>query len=305
MLLVDKPRNWTSRQAVVAVKRSLQVRKAGHAGTLDPLATGLLVICLGRGTLLSRHLTGQDKSYIATARLGMTTDTYDITGAVISRKDCSKITEKDIKSALMEFVGEIEQVPPLYSAVKYKGRPLYKYAREGKEVEVKPRQVSIYEASITEFRSEYGKAIFDMEMKCSSGTYVRSLVHDIGEKLGCGATVESLTRTRSGQFRLEDAVSLSGDVEHDPDYLRKRILGLEEATEEITTVIVNKEAAVKIAHGKPLEYDWVEADVQFADGEVFRVLGEHGNLIAIYRNSRSTEYLGKAVRVICPASLTR
>lgn len=300
VLLVDKPVGWTSRKAVSTISRTLGCRKAGHAGTLDPLASGLLPVCLGRATLLSHYLTDVPKEYSLTARLGVTTDTYDMTGKVLARKKCDGMDKRMIEEALDRYRGSISQYPPPYSAVKYRGRPLYEYARSGRPFEVKPRLLTIYELRLIRFSKKDGRYSIDMKLSCSPGTYVRSLVHDLGVDLGCGAAVETLTRTRCGMFRLEDAISLAQEAPPSKQTLSRHMLTLEEATVELPTVVVITEGERGIAHGKPLVPEWLEQDRELPEASVFRVLSGSGRLIALYRKSEGNEFIGKAVRVIAP-----
>lgn len=199
----NKGRNSTSRNAVTAVKKLFKVRKAGHAGTLDPCATGLLLICLNEATKITRYLSDLDKEYVATAKLGESTDTYDAEGAV-TRRVSAALTRNDVESVVRQFVGDISQTPPMYSAVKINGRPLYELARQGIEIERKPRVVTIHSIEILEFEMPYLK----LRVSCSKGTYIRSLCNDIGNALGVGAHVSELVRTRIGDFKLEDAATL-------------------------------------------------------------------------------------------------
>ena len=182
ILNVDKPGGITSHDAVNAVRRISGIRKVGHAGALDPLATGVLIICIGRATRLAEYLTASDKSYRATVRLGVETDTHDADGRII--RTGSSVPEQDEVSAAFEkFRGSIQQIPPMYSAIKRQGKPLYKLAREGITVEREPRSAEISYLEITEWSTPF----FSFEVTCSAGTYVRSLVHDLGQSLGCGA----------------------------------------------------------------------------------------------------------------------
>ena len=201
VLNLNKPPRLTSRQAVDCVKRLLNVKKAGHGGTLDPDATGVLLICLGDGTKLFEALQAGTKEYESTLILGVTTDTLDANGQIIKTADTSQITPDQIRSICQQFVGEIEQTPPMFSAVKHKGKPLYKLARRGIEVERRSRRVFI--ESIELLLCNIPEVRF--RVVCSKGTYVRALAADIGAALGCGAHLSELTRTRSGVFKIEGA----------------------------------------------------------------------------------------------------
>lgn len=212
-----KPAGMTSREAVDAVRRTLGVRRAGHTGTLDPGAEGVLLICLGKATRLNEFLQWLPKTYRATMVLGVQTDTQDMEGEVIATADASGITREMVEAVLPRFTGEIEQIPPMHSAVHHEGRRLYDLAREGKVVPRQARKVSVYRLQLLNFSpGEHPEA--DIEVECSTGTYIRTLCADIGDALGVGAYMKSLVRTAIGPFRAEDAVTLqqleTDDVEN-------------------------------------------------------------------------------------------
>ena len=204
VLVVDKPIGMTSHDVVQVIRRGTGIRRAGHTGTLDPRASGVLVILIGPAVRLSEYVSASDKRYQATIRLGSTTDTFDSEGRVTSSASVDHITEEQFRNALQKFVGEIEQVPPPYSAVKIQGRKAYEMAREGEEVELAPRIIQVYSLDLLEWDSP--EAVIDVF--CSSGTYVRSLANDLGAALGCGAHLVGLRRTKSGRFTLRDATPL-------------------------------------------------------------------------------------------------
>lgn len=204
-----KPAGMTSHDAVSALRRILCTKKIGHTGTLDPMATGVLSMCVGQATRAAEYIECDKKSYRCELRLGLVTDTGDIWGAVIDDSGLSKaesITEEEIINVISSMQGQQDQYPPAYSAIRVNGKHLYEYARKGQEVEIKPRQVTLHEIRPVSVFHEPGRVIFDVS--CSKGTYIRSVCTDIGEKLGCGATMTFLTRTSSGAFRLEDAVTI-------------------------------------------------------------------------------------------------
>ena len=201
VLNLNKPPKLTSRQAVDRVKRRLNVKKAGHGGTLDPDATGVLLICLGDGTKLFEALQVGTKEYEGTFILGITTDTLDANGQIIKTADTGQITPDQIRAVCQQFVGEIEQIPPMFSALKHKGKPLYKLARRGIEVERRSRRVFIESIELLLFNMPEVR----FRVVCSKGTYIRVLAADIGAALGCGAHLSELTRTRSGVFKIEEA----------------------------------------------------------------------------------------------------
>ncbi len=202
---LDKPANMTSQQAVTLVKRALRVRKAGHAGTLDPIATGVLLVCTNEATKITRFLSELEKEYVCELKLGEKTDSCDSTGRVITQRDCSHVREEDLRRTLVNFTGDIRQTPPMFSAIKIGGERLYDLARRGISVERPERSVFVREIELVSYRPPYAT----LRVVCSKGTYVRALCDDIGEALGTGAHMTALTRTRVGRFCAEDAVTLS------------------------------------------------------------------------------------------------
>ena len=206
ILVLDKPLGESSNRSLQIAKRLYGAAKAGHTGALDPLATGVLPLCFGEATKFSQYLLDADKGYDSTFTLGMTTDTADAEGKTLAVVDASGVTENDINDALAAFRGELDQVPPMYSAIKQNGQPLYKLARQGLEVERKARRVVIKTLELRAFRPGE-QAEIDVSIECSKGTYVRTLAEDIGKALGCGAHVSALRRTRSGPFTLADSVA--------------------------------------------------------------------------------------------------
>lgn len=205
VLLLDKPLGLSSNQALQQVKRFYQAAKAGHTGSLDPLATGLLPICLGEATKFSHFLLDADKSYRALIHLGSTTTTGDAEGEVLSRADVN-ITEDKLRSALKSFIGRLEQVPPMYSALKHQGKALYEYARDGIDIPRPARQITIFNIELKRF--EQGSHQFEIDVVCSKGTYIRTLAEDIGKALGCGAHLAGLRRLTTAHFKLEDAFTI-------------------------------------------------------------------------------------------------
>lgn len=203
IILVDKPQDWTSHDVVSKLRGALHERRIGHSGTLDPLATGLLVVFVGRATRAVEFAEAADKEYIAGLRLGVSTDTQDISGNILSVSD-DLPSEEELRNALNSFRGELEQVPPMYSAIKVNGKKLYELARKGETVERKPRKITVTEIELV------GKANGDflLRLECSKGTYVRTICNDVGNALGCGACMSSLRRTRAGAFSVDDAHTL-------------------------------------------------------------------------------------------------
>ena len=205
VVVINKAKGVSSNKVLQQLKYLFNAQKAGHTGTLDPMATGVLPICFGRATKIAQYLLAADKEYIVTIRLGIETDSGDAEGQVIAKNNnIPKLSNQLIEEVLANFRGNIAQVPPMYSALKHNGQPLYKLAREGKSVEIKPRNINIYELELLDF----DKDTLKVRVKCSKGTYIRSLAIDIGKKLGCGGHLIALQRTQSGPFKLADAFEL-------------------------------------------------------------------------------------------------
>ena len=203
VFLLDKPLGFSSNQALKKIQWLFNAKKAGHTGTLDPMASGLLPICLGEATKFSHRLLDANKTYIATIQLGITTSTGDQEGEVVSEKEVV-LNEAQLKDTLKKFIGDITQIPPMYSALKFEGKPLYEYAREGIEIERKSRQIKIYGIKLIEIEG----STITIEVLCSKGTYIRTLAEDIGQALGCGGHLKGLERTQTGNFQLSDALSI-------------------------------------------------------------------------------------------------
>jgi tRNA pseudouridine55 synthase len=217
LLHIDKPGGITSHDVVSRVRRLAGQRRVGHAGTLDPLATGSLLVALGGATRLLEYLVGQPKLYEAVVRLGQTTDSYDAEGEIVRERPYTAVALPQIEAALPHFQGDIQQIPPMYSAVKQQGRPLYELARQGVEVERAARSVTIYQLELLDWRPPNLR----LRVACSAGTYIRSLAHDLGEWLGCGGHITALRRTAIGQFQIEDGIALDQlTPENLLDYLR-------------------------------------------------------------------------------------
>ena len=205
---VYKEKGFTSHDVVAKLRGILHIKKIGHTGTLDPDAVGVLPVCIGKGTKLCDMITDTDKTYEAVMLLGISTDTQDISGNVLSKKDVA-VDEKTLIETIDSFVGEYKQIPPMYSAIKVNGRKLYQLAREGIEIERSPRDVYIRSIHINDMNLQDGEPSVTMTISCSKGTYIRTLCHDIGEKLGCGACMKSLSRTRVGRFYIDDSYTIN------------------------------------------------------------------------------------------------
>jgi len=270
VLVIDKPIGLTSHDVVQIVRKGTNIRRAGHTGTLDPRASGVLVILIGPAVRLSEFVSASDKRYQAVVRLGQTTDTYDADGHVTSNSPVD-ITEEQFESALKQFIGEIEQVPPPYSAVKVKGRKAYEMAREGEEVNLQPRKIQVYNLDLLEWAPP--EAVIDVY--CSSGTYVRSLAHDMGETLGCGAHLVGLRRTKSGRFTLRDAVPLRKLREtFDNGTWYQYLIPAAEALSDWPAIELSQTQVEDVRHGHRIP---AEAE----KGTMARGISEQGELVAL------------------------
>ena len=226
VLLVDKAEGMTSHDVVALVRRRLQIKKVGHCGTLDPLATGLLLLTLGRGTKIQDLLMSEDKEYAGTLTLGASTDTQDRAGKIIEERPVPPLDEETVRAAFDKFRGDFNQMPPMVSAIKQGGVPLYKLARQGKVVEREPRLVHVYRYTI----KRIAPPEIDFSVNCSKGFYVRTYAHDIGDTLGCGAHLKNLRRTRSGRFPVDGAITVQELQDCEPVDILGRILTLPEVS---------------------------------------------------------------------------
>ncbi len=262
ILLIDKPRGKTSHDIIYAVRRALQMKRVGHAGTLDPMATGVLVVLVGKATKVSDFLLNKDKRYRAGILLGCETDSYDMDGTVIKRCE-PNVTEEQLKTVLHQFTGEQVQIPPMFSAIKQNGKKLYEMARKGIEVERKGRNITIYSLELLSFDGVHA----EIEVHCSKGTYIRSLAHDIGISLGCGACLDSLERCASGQFAIEDAVSLEQLEQGNYTLIPTHCVF------PYPSVAVNNEQGRRIRNGAPVIYETAVYN------EKIKVFSEQGNFL--------------------------
>jgi tRNA pseudouridine55 synthase len=263
ILVINKPTNCTSRDVVNIISKKFNTKKVGHTGTLDPIASGVLVICIGNATKIVDLITSLDKEYIATFKLGIETDTLDITGTIINKKDII-IDKKDLIEVINSFKGISNQEVPKYSAIKVNGKRLYEYARNNIDIELPSRDVVIKEIELLEYNEE-------VKIKCrvSKGTYIRSLIRDIGYKLNTYATMMSLIRTKQGDFNIEDSFTLE-DVDND----NYKLLDIKDVL-NYPKVVVDKELELKIKNGQVLD--------KFFDSDVAIILDSNNNLIAIYK----------------------
>ncbi len=275
ILVVDKPAGTGSTDVVRAVRRAAGQRRVGHTGTLDPQATGVLVVCLGRGTRLVRFLQAGRKVYRADLLLGVETSTYDAAGAVVTERSAAHIDEAALRAALARQTGRLRQVPPMVSAVKVGGERLYEKARRGEEVEREPRDVTVYRLELERFEpGERARATLVIE--CSAGTYIRSIAHDVGEDLGCGASLTALRRLRNGPFTEADAVPLDEVVQRGhAGTLEAVTLPLAEVARAMPVRAVTREEARAVATGRPLPPRGVEGPTAvLLDGDLIAVYDE-------------------------------
>jgi tRNA pseudouridine55 synthase len=240
---LNKSKDISSQHAVRKVKKLFAARKAGHAGTLDPIATGVLLVCLNEATKITRFLSDLDKEYLTRLKLGERTDTYDLTGRLLEKKDCLFLREEDIQEILQNFTGRIKQTPPMYSAIKIKGQPLYKLARKGVEIKRLERAVTIHRVGLMSFTPPY----LDLKIRCSKGTYIRSLCNDIGEALGVGAHMISLERTKVGNFKIEDSASIE-----ELKWKREALHSIDSAISHLDEIILDEESYYKAKNGIPV-----------------------------------------------------
>ncbi len=269
-LNVNKPLNMTSHDVVAKIRRALKIKKVGHAGTLDPLATGVLIICVGSATRLSEYVMHATKRYRAQVYLGVTTDTYDSEGVVLQRRDASHIQRADVEAQLDAFLGNIEQMPPMYSAIKQGGRKLYDLARAGQIIERELRPVRIDSLAIV----NWSPPEFTLDVVCSAGTYIRSLAFDLGEALGVGAHLSGLSRVASGTFQLENAVTL--DTLSTTDNWKQYLITPQAALADWPTVHLSADDTDHILHGRPIPATSSAGELSFA-------YAPQGQLVAILR----------------------
>lgn len=277
VIVIRKEKGFTSHDVVAKLRGILHMKKIGHTGTLDPDAEGVLPVALGKATRLVDMITDKEKTYEAVMRLGVVTDTQDMSGTVLSQTTELSVTEEELCTVVSSFVGDYMQVPPMYSALKVNGKKLYELAREGKTVERKPRPVHFYEIEILDISFP----LVRFRVTCSKGTYIRTLCHDIGEKLGCGAAMESLLRTKVGRFTLDDAITLAQTEEAVQEgTIESKILGIEEILAEYPRVCCTKEGDRLLANGNPLVQALVDA--QEKKGWI-RMCSSEGNFAGVYQ----------------------
>lgn len=304
ILNINKPEGWTSQDVVAKLRGRLHIRRVGHTGTLDPMATGVLPVCFGKATRIIEYYDDDFKTYEAEMKLGMVTDTLDITGTVLETKPVD-VSEEDVIQAIDSFRGWITQIPPKYSALKVNGKPLYKYAREGVEVEIKSRK--IYVADIQAMEVNLGENRILFRVTCSKGTYIRTICDDIGKKLGCGGTMTALQRTQSGCFRVEDARTLPEILEMNDEELERCVIPMDE------TLVHLGRIELKSMESVPFYYNGREIDTGYVNvlaspavpealqegsrlGNKYRVYDPEGKFLGISSLRENTLYPEKVIR---------
>lgn len=270
VLVVDKPKGPTSSDVVQIVRRALKVKKAGHTGTLDPMATGVLPLCLGDATRIAQVLTDGNKAYDATLKLGVTTDTLDAEGAVLQTRAVPLLTRERLEQVFATFRGALMQTPPMYSAIKKDGKRLYELARAGEEVEREARAVTVFSLTLNDFTSDELK----LSVACSKGFFVRTLAADIGEALGCGAHLTALRRTQSGPFAISRAIPLQEIVDRGAEAVAGKLASLDESLAFLPEVKTNEAEADRVKHGGVVE-------VARPDEAMVRVTGPTGEVLAL------------------------
>jgi tRNA pseudouridine55 synthase len=277
VLNVNKPSGMTSHDVVQAVRRITKEKRVGHTGTLDPLATGVLVLCMGKATRIAQYLEAGEKEYRAVMRLGVTTDTLDAEGRVLETRPYSPPDRSQLLHALQGFIGTILQQPPAYSAVKVGGVPSYRLARQGKAEPLKARQVTIYDIELTAYEDPF----VSFTVKCSKGVYIRTLCADVGEVLGPGAHLTSLVRTRSGRFGIDHAVTLDQlTAMAVSDSVEQVLVSMDEALADFPAVRVDEAEARRVMHGNRVP--WHDDSANVSSGPI-RIYGPSGGLLALAR----------------------
>lgn len=304
ILNINKPEGWTSQDVVAKLRGRLHIRRVGHTGTLDPMATGVLPVCFGKATRIIEYYDDDFKTYEAEMKLGMVTDTLDITGTVLETKPVD-VSEEDVIQTIDSFRGWITQIPPKYSALKVNGKPLYKYAREGAEVEIKSRKIYVEDIQPVEVNLRENRILF--RVTCSKGTYIRTICDDIGKKLGCGGTMTALRRTQSGCFRVEEARTLPEILEMTDEELERCVIPMDK------TLVHLGRIELKSMESVPFYYNGREIDTGYVNvlaspavpeamqeeshlGDKYRVYDPEGKFLGISSLRENTLYPEKVIR---------
>lgn len=287
IIIVNKEKDFTSHDVVAKLRGILKQKKIGHTGTLDPQAQGVLPVCLGNATKLCDVLTDKKKEYVATLLLGVTTDTEDMTGTVLSKKKVT-VSEKEVEAAVYSFMGKSMQIPPMYSALKVNGKKLYELARAGIEIEREARPIEVYEVEILSMELPR----VEIRVLCSKGTYIRTLCADMGKKLGCGGAMESLLRTRVEDFYLKDAHTLSEIEEiRDREELDKILIPVDRIFFRLEKIHMKKEFAFMVENGNTCPVTMIQEKIQPTDGQRFLMYHSNGLFYGIYEYVKKEERL--------------
>jgi tRNA pseudouridine55 synthase len=280
ILNINKPSGKTSFSIVAMVKRLSGERRVGHAGTLDPIATGVLPVCFGQGTRVIDFLINSSKAYQAQIELGIATDTYDASGKITHQESPAGITREHLQTILASFHGVIQQIPPMYSAIKYHGKPLYKLARAGIKIELQSRFVKVYRLELVDWQSP----VATIEIECSKGTYIRSLAHDLGQALGCGANLKKLVRSRCGMFDIVDSVSIPKLEEaFHYGYWYDLVYPLDIVLSHWMAIVVNDDTGQAIRNGRPFIQEEINSKAQHSVNNRCRVYTRQGHFLGVMR----------------------
>lgn len=294
VLAIWKPAGWTSHDVVAKSRRLLGMKRIGHTGTLDPMVTGVLPLCLGRSTRIVEYIQERPKAYEATIVLGVATDTEDMWGNIVEQSDAVNVTKEQIRSVLAQFIGQVPQVPPMYSAVKVDGKRLYELAREGKTLERKARTVTIHHIELLSLQLEQEQPQFTFSVTCSKGTYIRTLCVDIGKALGVPAAMASLVRTMSGGMTEAHCVTLEQVEQHMADgTLEQVLIAPEQAIDYLPAAVVQNAKRKYAVQGQKLYWTDVTGHQQLDDGSLVRIFDEAGIFLGIFQ-------LDKKQHVIVP-----
>ena len=302
-LNIDKPQGITSFDVVRRIRRAAQMKRVGHAGTLDPLATGVLPVAVGDATRLVDELVGARKRYRAEILLGRETDSYDIDGAVVEERDASRVTIEDVRAALPAFLGPIMQAPPAFSAIKRDGQPAYKAARRGDPLDLPMRHVTVYEIEVLSLTHQDGLARLTLDVRCGQGFYVRSLAHDLGAALGVGGTIAALRRTQVGAFLAEDAIPLDrAIVRLESGDLAGLVLPPDTVVSHLPSVSMDEEQVVRVRNGLSMSLDGLVDAERLLDVPQVRCYGPDGAFVGMLR-PKGAEGLWHPFRVFPPDTI--
>lgn len=286
---INKPSDWTSQDVCAKLRGRLHIRKIGHTGTLDPMATGVLPVCIGKATRIIEYYDKDFKSYHAQMKLGTVTDTLDISGEILSEKPCrivkekaaadNEINESDLLKAFSDYTGDISQIPPKYSAIRIDGKRAYDLAREGKDVNIKPRLIRILSNNVCSL--DYEKGVVEFDVVCSKGTYIRTICDDIGRSLGCGACMTSLVRTSSGCFKLENSVELGRLIEMSDEEIEELIIPMDITLEKLGTVMLNEGREKAFCNGHPTSVRTINITKETDFDNLYRVYTSDGRFLGV------------------------